>query len=64
MGSQDESVSMDEQMHENGVVLTAEQLRRRRARSIAIALSLGALVVLFYVITIVKIGPNVLTRPM
>ena len=57
-------MSMDEQMHENGVVLTEEQLRRRRARSIAIALSLGALVVLFYVITIVKIGPNVLTRPM
>jgi hypothetical protein len=55
---------MDEQTHENGVVLTEEQLRRRRARSIAIALSLGALVVLFYVITIVKIGPNVLTRPM
>ena len=48
----------------DGIVLTAEQLRRRRARSIAIALSLGALVLLFYVITIVKLGPHVLTRPM
>jgi hypothetical protein len=55
---------MDEQPREGGVVLTPEQLRRRRARSIAIALSLGALVLLFYVITIVKVGPNVLTRPM
>ena len=55
---------MDEPPNQNGIVLTEEQLRRRRARSIAIALSLGALVLLFYVITIVKVGPNVLTRPM
>jgi len=55
---------MDDRTTEDGVVLTDEQLRRRRARSIAIALSLGALVLLFYVITIVKLGPNVLTRPM
>jgi hypothetical protein len=49
---------------ENGVVLTEEQKRRRRARSIAIALALGALVVLFYVVTIVKLGPGVLRRPL
>jgi 1,4-dihydroxy-2-naphthoate octaprenyltransferase len=48
----------------NGIVLTEEQKRRRNARSVAIALALGALVVLFYVITIVKLGPNVLTKPM
>jgi hypothetical protein len=59
-----ESETMDEQSNHNGIVLTEEQLRRRRARSIAIALSLGALVVLFYVITIIKVGPNVLTPPM
>jgi hypothetical protein len=57
-------LAMDKQSSEKGIVLTPEQLRRRRARSIAIALSLAALVVLFYVITIVKLGPNVLTRPM
>lgn len=55
---------MDNQTPQDGIVLTEEQQRRRRARSIAIALSLGALVVLFYVITIIKIGPHVLTRPM
>jgi len=49
---------------ETGVVLTPEQKKRRRARSIAIALTLGALVLLFYIVTIVKLGPNVLTRPM
>jgi predicted nucleic acid-binding Zn ribbon protein len=48
---------------EDGIVLTEEQKRRRRARSIAIALSLGALVVLFYVVTLVK-GPAVLIRPL
>ncbi len=48
----------------DGVVLTAEQQRRRRARSIALALVLGFLVVLFYVVTIVKLGPNVLNRPL
>ena len=44
------------------VTLTPEQQRRRRARSIAIALALGALVILFYVVTLVK-GPGVLNRP-
>jgi hypothetical protein len=49
---------------DGGVVLTDEQIRRRRARSIAIALSLGAMVLLFYVVTIVKLGPGVLVRPL
>jgi hypothetical protein len=49
---------------ENGIVLTEKQKRRRNARSVAIALSLGALVLLFYVVTIVKLGPGVLNRPL
>jgi hypothetical protein len=53
---------MDED--DNGIVLTEEQKRRRRARSIAIALALGALVLLFYVLTIVKVGHGLLTHPM
>ena len=48
---------------DDGIVLTEEQLRRRRARSIAIALSLGVLVILFYIATLVK-GPAVLIRPL
>jgi hypothetical protein len=44
------------------IVLTEEQLRKRRARSIAIALALGALVLLFYIVTLVK-GPGVLNQP-
>jgi hypothetical protein len=55
---------MSEEPPDRGIVLTEEQKRRRRARSIAIALVLGALVVLFYVVTIVKLGPGVLNRPL
>jgi hypothetical protein len=49
---------------DDGIVLTDEQKRRRRARSIAIGLTLGALALLFYVVTIVKLGPGVLVRPL
>ena len=45
------------------IILSEEQKRSRRARSIAIALALGALVVLFYVVTLVK-GPANLNRPL
>jgi hypothetical protein len=38
--------------------------RRRRTRSIAIALALAALVVMFYVATLVRLGGNVLNRPL
>ena len=48
----------------DGVRLTEQQRRRRRSRSIAIALVLAALGVLFYVVTIVKLGPGILDRPM
>jgi hypothetical protein len=47
---------------EKGLVLTEAQKRARRSRSIAIALALGALVILFYVMTLVK-GPGVLVGP-
>jgi hypothetical protein len=55
---------MDDKDRQNGIVLTEEQKRRRRHRSIAIALVLGALALLFYVVTIVKLGPGVLRRPL
>ena len=44
--------------------LTPEELKRRRSRSIAIAVVLGALVILFYVVTMAKLGPQILNRPM
>jgi hypothetical protein len=54
---------MDDQHEEDGIVLTERQKRARRARSVAIALALGALVLLFYVVTLVK-GPGVLIHPL
>jgi hypothetical protein len=53
---------MDEGKPETGIRLTEQQQRARRARSIAIAVSLGVLVVLFYIVTLAK-GPAVLVRP-
>ena len=54
---------MNEDNHEDGIRLTEQQLRARRARSIAIAVSLGLLVILFYIVALVK-GPGVLHRPL
>ena len=45
-----------------GVVLTPEQKRARSRRNIAIGLSLVLLIVLFYVVTIAKLGPGVLGK--
>lgn len=40
----------------------SELARRRRRRSIALGLVLGGLVLIFYVLTIVKMGPAVFNR--
>jgi hypothetical protein len=47
-----------------GIRLTEQQLRARRSRSIAIALALGVFVIIVFLVTIVRLGGNVLTRPM
>jgi hypothetical protein len=54
---------MDDKREQDGIVLTEAQKKSRRERSIAIALALGVLVVLFFAVTMVK-GPAVLMRPM
>ena len=42
---------------------TEEQLKRRRQRNMALAWVLAGLVVLFFVVTIAKLGGNVAKRP-
>ena len=42
--------------------LTPEEAQRRRKRSLAIAAVLFTLVAIFYVLTIAKLGPQVLNR--
>jgi hypothetical protein len=49
---------------QTGIRLTEQQLRARRARSVAIALALGAFVVLIFLVTLVRLGSSVQTRPM
>jgi hypothetical protein len=56
-------IPMDDKQEPDGIVLTAAQLKSRRHRSIAIALALGVLVILFFAVTLVK-GPAVLVRPL
>lgn len=53
---------MDSNDDNEGIVLTEQQKRSRRQRSIAIAVVLGLLVVLFFAVTLVR-GPAVLVRP-
>jgi hypothetical protein len=48
----------------DGIVLTEEELKRRRSRSVALGWVLGALVILFFVVTIAKLGGNVVNRPL
>ena len=52
----------DKPEEDERIVLTEEQLRARRNRSIAIALALVALVTLFFIMTLVK-GPYLSPRP-
>lgn len=46
----------------DSVELTEAQKKARRSRSIALGIVLAALVIIFYVVTIVKIGPGVMDR--
>lgn len=55
--------TVNDQKEEDGIVLTEAQKKARRMRSIAIAVCLGILVVLFYIVTLTK-GPGVLNRPL
>ena len=52
----------DQRDEPEGIVLTEQQKRSRRQRSIAIAVILFALVGLFFAVTLVR-GPAVLVRP-
>ncbi|WP_169568626.1 hypothetical protein [Pseudovibrio exalbescens] len=44
--------------------LSADQQKKRRGRSIALAVALAALVAIFYAVTIIKLGPGVMDRPL
>lgn len=45
-----------------GKGLTPEELKKRKERNIAIALALGAFIILVFIVTIVRLGGNVAER--
>ncbi|MDE2362740.1 MAG: hypothetical protein KGM42_08680 [Hyphomicrobiales bacterium] len=51
-----------DQQNLSGVVLTEAQLKARRQRNVAIGLAVALLCALFYAVTIVKLGPGILTH--
>ncbi|GAA6211050.1 MAG: hypothetical protein DHS20C07_12890 [Methyloligella sp.] len=44
--------------------MTEEEQKKRKRRSLVIGLVLAAFVVLFYAITIIRLGENVVNRPL
>jgi hypothetical protein len=48
----------------DGIVLTPAQQKSRNRRNVAIALAVGIFIVLIYFVTIAKLGPAVLDRPL
>lgn len=55
---------MNDSSNSQPVRLSPEELQRQRARSKALGFVLGALAILFFVVTIAKLGANVFNRPM
>ncbi len=47
-----------------GIRLTPEEKQRRDKRNRAIGIAVAGLCVLFYLITVFKMGPAILSRPM
>lgn len=50
-------------MDSNRIEMTEAQKKARRNRSVAIGIALAVIVVMFYVLTLVKFGPEILVRP-
>jgi hypothetical protein len=53
---------MIEKTPHDPIALTLEQERRRRIRSMAIGWGLGALALLFFLVTLVKLGGTIADR--
>lgn len=50
-------------VNQSARLLTPEEAKSRRSRNVAIALGIGFLIVLFYVVTIAKLGVGIVVRP-
>jgi hypothetical protein len=48
----------------HGLVLAPEQQKTKRQRNVVIGIAIGCFVLLYYAVTIAKLGPGVLNRPL
>jgi hypothetical protein len=67
LGSDDNSRnprSEEDPLSNDALAVQTEEDKRRRVRSIAIAWALFALAVMFFLVTIVRLGANVANRPL
>ncbi len=48
---------------EDRITLTPAQMKSRKARNIAIGIAVGFFALIFYAVTIVKLGPGILRPP-
>jgi hypothetical protein len=55
---------MNKPKHPTPPVLTPEQLAQQRSRSKALGLILGGFALLFFIVTIAKLGSSVFNRPL
>jgi len=56
--------AMPEQPEPEPLVATRDALKSRRQRNLAIGIAVGFFALLFYVVTIAKLGPGHLPRPL
>lgn len=50
--------------HTDGITLTPSQQKSRNRRNAAIGIAVGIFILLVYFVTIAKLGPRVLDRPL
>ena len=52
----------DNDMQQQRAFLTPDELKKRKQRNLAIALSLGAFIILIFIVTLVRLGGSVAER--
>lgn len=57
-------MTMPEETDQQFVTMTEQQKKARRSRSLALALALAVFVVVMYLVTLLKMDPSILDRPM
>jgi hypothetical protein len=57
-------IMIEEPLYSEEVTEQKSQQQRQRLRSLAIAWALGGMAVIFFLVTIVRVGGNIIDRPL